>query len=166
MFCKKCGKELNKGANVCPKCGTKVGSGASISQIFNPSIWRKENELNNSDCFAGYIPEDVKNNVRSVFGIGYNEQILFVRDTSFWNSRNQGLVLTDGGLYCIPDNDKPDDKLYFTWSDVTRVEYKDMCLYFSDSENNMCPIHISYFMKNEDNSKARRIGNALANNFT
>ena len=162
MFCKKCGKELNKGANVCPKCGTKVGSGASISQIFNPSIWRKENELNNSDCFAG----DVKNNVRSVFGIGYNEQILFVRDTSFWNSRNQGLVLTDGGLYCIPDNDKPDDKLYFTWSDVTRVEYKDMCLYFSDSENNMCPIHISYFMKNEDNSKARRIGNALANNFT
>lgn len=166
MFCKKCGKELNKGANVCPKCGTKVGSGASITQIFNSSIWRKENESNDYDCFVGNIPEDVKNNVRNVFGINYNEQILFVRDSSFWNSRDQGLVLTDGGLYCIPDNDKPDDKIYFTWSDVARVEYKDMCLYFSDSENNICPIHISYFMKSNDNSKARRLGNVLANNFT
>ena len=111
--------------------------------------------MNTSDCCSSHIPEDIKGMMRQNFGINYNEKILFIRDTSFWNSRDQGLVLTDGGVYCIPDNDKPDEKIVLPWSVIQRVEYKDLVLYFwgYGDETDYCPIHISYFMKNEDNEK-------------
>ena len=100
--------------------------------------------------------------------MGYNEQILFIRDSSFWDSRNQGLVITDGGIYCIPDNDKLDEKIVLPWSIIHHVEYKDLVLYFFGYENNTdnCPIHVSYFMKNDDYNKARRVGQSLAEIFT
>lgn len=168
MFCKKCGKELNQGAKVCPNCGTKVSSGTSIINLFKNSKYLWGNELNQSDCCISPIPEDIKSNMRLNFGIGYNEKILFIRDTSFWNSRDQGLVLTDEGICCIPDNDKPTEKIILPWSAIQRVEYKDLVLYFwgYGDETDYCPIHISYFMKNEDNEKARRIGSSLARLFT
>lgn len=172
MFCKKCGKELNKGTNVCPNCGQKVTIENNLIDIFKNArnIWVREGELTQNDCFASpQIPEDVKSSIRLNFGIGYNEQILFVRDTSFWDSKNQGLVITDGGFYAIEDNDDPDNKIVIPWSIIQRVEYKDAMLYFwgYGDENDNCPIHISYFMKNSDEeSKARRIGMSLAQTFT
>ena len=168
MFCKKCGKELNQGAKVCPNCGTKVSSGTSVINLFKSSKYLWGNELNQSDCCISPIPEDIKSDMRLNFGIGYNEKILFIRDTSFWNSRDQGLVLTDEGICCIPDNDKPTEKIILPWSAIQRVEYKDLVLYFwgYGDETDYCPIHISYFMKNEDNEKARRIGSSLARLFT
>ena len=171
MFCKNCGKELNKGTNVCPNCGQKVSSNNNLVDIFKEGrrIWAREGELTSNDCFAfPQIPEEAKSTVRMNFGIGYNEQILFVRDTSFWDSRNQGLVITDGGVYCIPDNDKPEEKIVLGWNIIKFVEYKDLVLYFwgYGDENDNCPIHISYFMKNDDECKARRMGTSLAHTFT
>lgn len=167
MFCKKCGKQLNDGAKVCPNCGARVQS-VSVVDVFSMYVWKNEGELNDSDCFAGRIPEDVKGNVRQNFGIDYSETVLFVRDTSFWNSRDQGLVVTDGGVYCIPDSDSPDDKIAFAWSVVKNVVYKDSVLYFwgYGDDTDYCQIHISYFMKHEDDGKARRLGNRLAQMFT
>ena len=170
MFCKNCGKELNNGAKVCPNCGTKVITTNSLISILKQGryIWQGESEVNQSDCCIDPVPEDVKSQMRQNFGIDYNEQILFIRDTSFWNSRDQGLVLTDNGVYCIPDNDKPDEKIVLPWSIIHHVEYKDLVLYFFGYENNTdnCPIHISYFMKSDDNAKARRIGQSLGKLFT
>ena len=169
MYCKNCGKKLNNSANVCPNCGTNVNTSKNIQSIFKASIWSKEGEINDTDCCCNWIQENIKSEIRQNFGIGYNERILFVRDTSFWNSRNQGLALTDAGVYCIPDNDKMDEKISFSWSAVQRVEYKDLVLYFwgySDNDDDYCPIHISYFMKSDDNGKARRMGIAIAQNLT
>ena len=147
MFCKKCGKELNNGAKVCPNCGTKVTLANALTDIFKNGrqIWVKEGELTSTDCFASpQIPEEAKSAARMNFGINYNEQILFIRDSSFWNSRNQGLVITDGGIYCIPDNDKPEEKIILGWDILKFVEYKDLVLYFwgYGDENDNCPIHI------------------------
>ena len=170
MFCKNCGKELNSGAKVCPNCGAKVVSTNSLISILKQGryIWQREGEVNQSDCCISPVPEDIKSQMRQNFGIDYNEQILFIRDTSFWNSRDQGLVLTDNGVYCIPDNDKPDEKIVLPWSIIHHVEYRDLVLYFFGYENNTdnCPIHISYFMKSDDNNKARRIGQSLAKLLT
>ena len=169
MFCKNCGKELNDGAKVCPNCGTKVTLVNALIDIFKSGrrIWAREGELTQNDCFAlPQIPEDVKSYVRSNFGIGYDEQILFVRDTSFWDTKNQGLVITDGGFYVIEDNDHPNDKIFFPWSAIQRVEYKDAMLYFWGYQNDSTYIGISYFMKHEDYDKARRIGMSLAQTFT
>lgn len=83
MYCKNCGKKLNNGANVCPNCGTSVNTSKNIQSIFKPSIWSKEGEINDTDCCCNWIQENIKSEVRQNFGIGYNERILFVRDTSF-----------------------------------------------------------------------------------
>ena len=171
MFCKNCGKELNNGAKVCPNCGTKVTLTNTLIDIFKTGrrIWAREGELTQNDCFAyPQVPEEAKSLARQNFGVGYNEQILFIRDSSFWDSRNQGLVITDGGIYCIPDNDKLDEKIVLPWSIIHHVEYKDLVLYFFGYENNTdnCPIHVSYFMKNDDYNKARRVGQSLAEIFT
>ena len=171
MFCKNCGKELNNGAKVCPNCGTKVTLANALIDIFKSGrrIWAREGELTQNDCFAyPQVPEEAKSLARQNFDINYEEQILFIRDTSFWDSRNQGAIVTDGGIYCIPDNDKPDEKIVLPWNIIHHVEYKDLVLYFFGYENNTdnCPIHISYFMKNDDNDKARRIGMSLAQTFT
>lgn len=172
MFCKKCGKQLNDGARVCPNCGTKVNSTQSVVSIFNSwkNIWSITNEANESDCMVHpKIPEEAKSLARQNFGIGYDEKILFIRDTSFWDSRNQGLVLTDCNIYCIPDNDSPDEKIVLSWSDVKYVEYKDLYLYFwgySGQADDHCYIGMSFFQKSDDAVKARRIGSNLSQAFT
>ena len=167
MFCKKCGKELNNGALVCPDCGYHI-SIRSVIDIFRNArgIWN--GEVTNNDCFAYNIPENVKSLIRQNFGISYNEQILFVRDTSFWNSRDQGLVLTDTTIYCIPENGKMDEKIVLTWSIIRKVEYKDLILYFwgYEEQNDYCPIPISFFIKHENEQRARDIGNTLAQLFS
>ncbi len=167
MFCKKCGKELNNGALVCPDCGYHIPIRSVIDIFRNArSIWN--GEVTNNDCFAYNIPENVKSLIRQNFGISYNEQILFVRDTSFWNSRDQGLVLTDTNIYCISDNDKMDEKIVLPWSIIKQVEYKDLTLYFwgYGKQDDYRPIHISFFIKHENEQRARGIGNALAQLFS
>ena len=122
-------------------------------------------EQNETDCFASKIPANVRNDVRNNFGISFDEEILFVRDTSFWNSRTQGLVITDEALYCIPDNDNPDQKIYIPWSSMYQVRYKDLvlnvCANFSDGSSE-CPIHISFFAKTDEEKALSSIGTRVA----
>jgi len=50
------------------------------------------------------MPENVKGNVRKNFGIPMDEDLLFFRDTSFWMSEDQGLVMTTASIYWNSDN--------------------------------------------------------------
>ena len=113
--------------------------------------------INGSDLFAcPEIPDNIKHNVKRNFNLSIDEEILFFRDTSFWNDRNQGLVITDCRVVCISDNDKPNEIISFTWENVDHVEYIDECLYFfGEQRDDNCPIHLSYFLKdvNEINKK-------------
>ena len=127
------------------------------------NIWRLGKNNNGSDCCVTLISEEIRNGVRQNFGIGYNEEILFVRDTSFWNVRNQGLVITNEKIYCIPDNESPDEKIELFWWYIDRVEYRDQVLYFwhnGDSEP-YGSIHITYFLKEITND-----GKSMAELFT
>lgn len=132
------------------------------------SFWAKY--TNNSDFMYIKIDNETKNNMRQNFGVSYNEEVLFIRDTSFWNTRNQGLVLTDNGIYCIPDNDKPEEKIVLTWDIISKVICKDGVLFFYGygGEEDYCPIHISYFCKDENyyditGKKCIEIFNRIAN---
>lgn len=126
--------------------------------------WGKNN--NTSDCVASGIAEYIRSQIRQNFDIGYNEEILFVRDTSFWDNRDQGLVITDEKIYCIPDNDSPDEKIELFWWYIDRVEYKDEFLYFWNNSDNepYGSIHISFFLK--DDSESYKIGKKMAKLFT
>lgn len=124
---------------------------------------------NSSDLFIyPNIPSDVKHSIRTSWGIGLDEEILYVRDSSFWNERNQGLVITDCGIIFIPDNDDMDDRIHISWENVNYVEYKDELLYFfgyGDRENN-CPIHISHFLKESSDTSKQGAGSIFHRIFT
>ena len=136
-----------------------------IVDVFNSRSNNWFGENNEVDCFAGNIPANVKNDVRNNFGISFDEEILFVRDTGFWNSRDQGLVITDEAIYCIPDNHNPEQKTYIPWGAIHQVRFKDLLMNinanFSDGSSE-CPIHISYFVKSDDEDIQSRVGNRIA----
>ena len=122
-------------------------------------------QANDSDCCYRKISDSIKSSVRQYFGIDVNEDIIFFRDTSFWNDRNQGLVITDKAIYCIADNDKPDEKIYLPWEILKKVVYRDLVLYFygNGGDDDYCPIHVTYFVKTSNEDKQSMLGQQIAN---
>ena len=150
MYCKKCGKQLRDDASFCPNCGTSL----SVPQLDILTVFRtgipKASVIssNGSDLFVyPHLPENVKNSIRTNFHLDYDDKIFFIRDTSWWDNRNQGSVITDKGIVCIPDNDKANEIVLFYWADIDRVEYQDLVLHLWNNEGYSYPIHISYFIK-------------------
>lgn len=137
-----------------------------IERFWNLNFFIDPNE---TDLFIyPNIPSDVKHAIRISWGIDLDEEILYVRDSSFWNDRNQGLVITDCGIICIPDNDDMNDRIHILWENVDHVEYKDELLYFfgyGDRDNN-CPIHISHFLKGNSDSSKQGAGDIFQRIFT
>ena len=137
----------------------------SIVDVFirECSFMRKEH--NGNDCLVyPKISEKDRAATRSNFGINKDETILLIRDTGFWNSRDQGLVVTDEGFYCIVDNDKP-ELFNFGWESFTDVKYQELCLHFKNNQGDEVPLHMSYFIKNSDENHMARIGRLLAHVF-
>lgn len=90
--------------------------------------------------------------IREGFRIGLDEEILFMRDTSFWSNCNQGLVITDKGLYFIPDNDSHSGDFFIAWSEFNEVKYKELTLYFNDfNGNNIATLGWRNFFKTDNN---------------
>lgn len=137
-----------------------------IAKFFDLNFFIDPNE---TDLFIyPNIPSDVKHAIRISWGIDLDEEILYVRDSSFWNDRNQGLVITDCGVIYIPDNDDMNDRIHILWENVEHVEYKDELLYFfgyGDRDNN-CPIHISHFLKGASDRSKQGAGDILQRIFT
>lgn len=137
-----------------------------IERFWNLKFFIDPNE---TDLFIyPNIPSNVKHTIRISWGIDLDEEILYVRDSSFWNDRNQGLVITDCGIICIPDNDDMNDRIHILWENVEHVEYKDELLYFfgyGDRDNN-CPIHISHFLKGATDSSKQGAGDIFQKIFT
>ena len=111
---------------------------------------------NSSDNFivtqTSGIPDHIIGKVRDNFNLHIDEGVFMVRDTTFWGTFDQGLVVTDWGITCIPDNDKPDEIVTIKWEDVQYAECSGDCIYFffSSDRNNNIPIHLSLFIKDSD----------------
>lgn len=90
-------------------------------------IWA--NCLDVIDCLV--IEADEKNHriddsackqVRDKFSkIEKDEDILFIRDLTFWNTRGQGCVITDRALHFMIEKDKPEKSFFLKWSDIMSV---------------------------------------------
>lgn len=122
---------------------------------------------NGSDCVVdGEIPTNFVSELRSNFKLHVDEKILMFRDTSFWNSQDQGSVVTDWGVTIIPDNDKPDELIQIPWEDIYQVEQRgdQLIFFFSEDRNDCSPIHLSFFIKGED--EYEDAGETLSNLFT
>lgn len=100
--------------------------------------------------------------LRSNYGIDLDETILFERDTSFWSNSNQGLVITDWGFYCIPDNDDSSSLFSFSWKDFNNVRYKELSFYFNDGNDNIAMLSWKNFYKGVKESDMKDLGPKLA----
>lgn len=118
-----------------------------------------------SDCIYGLgFGETIKATLRSNYGIGLDETILFERDTSFWSNDNQGLVITDEAFYCIPDNDDLSTKFEFSWKDFDRVRYQELTFYFYFGNEQIAQFNKNMFFKGDVN--IRELGPKLADALT
>lgn len=92
-----------------------------------------------------------KRNFRINFGVDEDEELIYCRDTSFWDSRDQGCVITDWGIYIIGDNEDSESAFAFSWASIDHVTYNDDVFFFWGSEendiNNCWQVHQSFFSK-------------------
>ncbi|OAV65114.1 Tetratricopeptide repeat [Bacteroidales bacterium Barb6] len=166
--------QLKKDAGFCSNCGQKQNIDSQSSDIVTlfekqfSKLLHKNIEVDESDLrIYPDIPDDIKSEFRENFDIPMRDEILFIRDTSFWSSKNQGLVLTNTGLVCIPDNDKPDENIQFDWIDIDHVEYKEHILYFFiyEDDDPACSISIVNFYKGTKD-KYKKAGDIWASVLT
>ncbi len=107
-------------------------------------------EVSLVDPQTGNFKEEVKNKVRENFGVGIDEEIVFVNDSSRWKSRDRGVVVTDKKVYYCIDDDGP---YCFSLDRITNVEYKDLNFIFSFNTDEVLALHIKHFMDGSGNSK-------------
>ena len=138
----------------------------SVTELFEQECSFMKAAGNGSDCFVyPAIPEGVRALARRNFGISRDENILLIRDTSFWCNTNQGLVITDIGFYCIVDNDNP-QPFNVTWGSIFDVQYQELCLYFKDNQGeDISWFSMHYLLKSSDGNYMAQIGNKLAPAF-
>jgi hypothetical protein len=135
-----------------------------VTDFYNSMwIWYSANGL---DCISGKdLDDSTRAILRKNFEIGLEETILFKRDTSFWSSNNQGLVITEKALYCIPDNDDLSSRFVLSWKEFDNVRYKELCFYFYKGEEQVCRLNKDYFFKGTE-IKISALGPHLAEALT
>lgn len=121
---------------------------------------------NNDDCLVSpWITDEKLYAIRNNFNIDRGETILLCRDTSFWSNADQGLVITNEGLYYLPDNNNKSELYYVDWGNVSYVQYQELVLYFYNSAgDNIGSFNIGNFAKNP--AQPYSLGNKLAKLFT
>lgn len=120
--------------------------------IFKRGVMSLLRHHNNNDCLILNISDSDKSAIRNNFGLGLDEQILWIRDTSFWSSKNQGLVITDKQIIFIHDNDTPNDKTYIEFNDVHHVEYREMSLFVWNYQEEYVQFRLGLFFKDSTES--------------
>ena len=139
----------------------------NIIAIFQNGVTSLLSHSNNNDCLILNISDSDKSLVRNNFGLALDEQILWVRDTSFWGNKNQGLVITDKQIVYIPNNDNPKDRLNIDFNDIQNVEYREMSLFVWNYQEEYYKLHLSLFFKNsEESSGLIADAKTLANTLT
>lgn len=167
MKCPNCGSKVKDGASFCPNCGSKIKRTQSndVVQIFRSGLNAKLYH-NDSDCLVfPYIAESKMGEARANFNIGYDEKILWIRDTSFWNTVNQGMVITDKGVHAIWDNDDEENSSYFIdWASIEKVWYQELVVHFQYQGEDV-PISVSNIVKETDDNVLASRGKYLAQTF-
>lgn len=183
--CPYCGKLTWSDKTTCVECGSPLSLSNNEQNLDSYSKdkgmlqYFKDNDLCNWfgevhewDCCT-YQQHRKGNNIylpnyRTNFQIGKDEEILFTRDTSFWSSDNQGLVITDKAIYIISDNESTEGRYTIEWGNIQSVEYKEFFFYLYNYEHEeLISIHSDLFFKGIDAAKLERfVGTELAKHLT
>ena len=108
------------------------------------------------------LNDNRKREYRNGFEIPYEEEIMYCRDTSFWNSADQGIVFTDNGIhFCWNNDDKANNSGFLPWYLITNAEYREDCLCFLYN-GELWQINLVYCVKESDINVRIQLGNKLA----
>ena len=125
----------------------------TIVDYFEVFMSRWYGEKNKTDCMS-FLEHQMDNNselpaYRSEFNIPIDVKILFTRDTSSWNDKSEGLVITDLAIYY-----RPLETVYeLKWTDIDKVEYKEYCFYIYMVDGSNIEVEASFFFKKISNKK-------------
>ena len=81
------------------------------------------------DCSTTNLSEYKEEQIRKKIGNlqeKENEVILFWRDNSVYKDFSTGLVITNLGIYWLPNSDTPNSVQEMKWVDISRIEYDDL----------------------------------------
>lgn len=102
---------------------------------------------NKKDCFILNLSPDISRKFEKNFMLK-DEVILLARDTSLWNSKKEGLVITNKRIVYMPKTLDPINKLYeICFDDIECVTFNASNLIFWNKANSCMPIDYHYFFK-------------------
>lgn len=136
----------------------------STTQIFEErrGLYLGVDLHNGVDCLISpRIPKNKKQEARRNFEIGYDENILWIRDTSFKRSVNEGTVVTNIGIYWI-DNDK---RGCVKWDNMERIWYQELIIHILTKDGNDNTFSVNEFINEYDEEKIVRAGINIAHLF-
>lgn len=127
----------------------------SILQMFEEGVRTHQqgempiiNNKNGKDCFILDIPEDIEAKYRENFQLEDEETIMMARDTSAWNNRKTGLVITTRRIVYIPEaTDAHQGRYIVNFDSYIRVTYDAHSLLFWNTEENFFAIPAKNFFK-------------------
>ena len=124
---------------------------------------------NDKDLFLyPKIPSYRYASLRKDFELNYEEEILLLRDTTFWNVWTQGTVVTDWGITYIEDDSHKDQMIKLSWQELDHVDFKggDFYFFLVDETNPVCRISaydIIITSRDVEANSLVRTFNAMAN---
>ena len=150
------------------KLGSCIGTAYHDGRCFSNLLIEKINKLSKyrtSDCFiAPQIDSGAMDLAHKEFDIEKDETILLVRDTSFWSNGNQGVVITDKGIYRIEDNKKKDERKFIGWGFVENIKAgENNILFYDENKTVIADINVYSFVKKE--SDQQLVANELVDTF-
>ena len=119
-------------------------SNNAISSYFKRHLSYWFNEHNDHDCSTylsfqrrrGFDSPETLEQYYNNFKIGLGEEVLFARDTSFWDTRSYGLVITEKAIYVREIDDKSAKTIKLEWSSINNVSYSNNIFFFYGDDGN------------------------------
>jgi len=103
---------------------------------------------NGKDCFILDVPKETQAKFRANFSLEEYEEILMARDTSAWNNRKTGLVITNLRIVYIPEEKESQRQRYIVGLDsFIRVTFDSQSLLFWNTEETFFAIPAKNFFK-------------------
>lgn len=111
-----------------------------VGSFFKDNLVHWLGEVNIYDCCTykhlynnDDSAESALNSYKNSFKIPDDEIILFARDTSTFDSRNQGVIMTNRRIHIIEDNSK-EEKIIIKWNEIKHIEWENDFIIYGENE--------------------------------
>lgn len=114
----------------------------------------KDHRINNSDR------KEIRENFKTIED---DEEILFLRDLTFWSTRCQGCVITDRALHFMIEKDNPSKAFSLKWGDIAsvKIDAQKFCISMYDGSKHCIDANLLLKKNNPSEKMLNRIADFL-----